>query len=483
MRKIKGNNQKSNKDQNTSSKIWSPQVAKDDMQAPEENSRRDASRASHDTALQHPAHRRRNMNGKRAASKVGPEGSPYVQRGGQRKSANSKDWKSPREIYDPDLGRHKTPVVTAPDLMEQIVTEENILKAVRKVNSEPRKAVGVDRKTVRQVCTPVLNFPEARIELARQLLQGEYRPGIVRTVYIPKPNGKERRIGIAIVRDRIVQRMILQAVEANMPDNARSGSSFAYHHGTGVADATVEADKIIGNGFQAAVCVDLKGFFDNVPHERLRRKLYAHVVDKRVCRLVWWFVTALVSDKGQLSRNRLGTPQGSVISPWLASDLYLDELDRELEERNHPFVRYADDVVIFCQTMKAAKRVKMRIMDFIENTMRCPVNRDKTKVVPTKSMPLLGLYRKGGRWYIERKKVRKACGEFLTLLQKDGKGNRGKAIRKFKGVLNHYRRIPNLAESEIPSLQRWMERKLPETLWKALRTPTRMIESHSEKVS
>jgi hypothetical protein len=178
-------------------------------------------------------------------------------------------------------------------------------------------------------------------------------------------------------------------------------------------------------------------------------------------------VTATLREKGAETINRKGIPHGSVIAPWLASMLYLDELDRELEARGLAFVRYADDCTIFCRSRKAAKRIKRNVIKFVENVMECPVNRDKTKVVPVESLAMLGLYRADGRWRLDRRKERAACGAFLATLRElngeDDLWNIQTAVQKFEGFLNHYRRIPDLANSKVPELERWMLRKLEES--------------------
>ena len=160
---------------------------------------------------------------------------PLWRHGGSNCSASSDKRKAPkRRIYDPLIGNHQIPVVTNPKLMEQIVDEANFLKAIRIVAREPKKACGCDHKSVKVVCSILRDHPEERVTIRSKLLQGEYRPGKVLIRTIPKPNGKLRRLGIAIVQDRIVQRMILQAVIANLPESPWSPFSYAYLKGCSV---------------------------------------------------------------------------------------------------------------------------------------------------------------------------------------------------------------------------------------------------------
>ena len=252
------------------------------------------------------------------------------------------------KVYDSHLGRHPIPVCNCTDLMERIVADQNFLTALRKVNSEPNKAAGYDRRKVREVCGPLLASPERREEVRRALLDGTYNPAPVRTVLIPKKNGKMRVLGIGTVLDRTVQTMILQVIPDFLPENPWSPFSFAYQAGLGVSDAIAEVNNIIEEGYSFCITLDLSAFFDNVPHDRLLGKLKVHLKDPRVIELVEKFLTSVIAGpNGAQKRNRIGTPQGSVLSPWLASDLYLHELDMELIRRGHRFVRYADDITVF----------------------------------------------------------------------------------------------------------------------------------------
>ena len=392
------------------------------------------------------------------------------QHGGHNCSASSRNRKCFRQqrIYDPLLGSHSIPVVKVPTLLEQIVEDDNFLQALAAVRRDPNKAAGFDHKSIRDVCNSLLTSPEAREKVRQDILHGKYRPEKVRTVQIPKANGKMRTLGIATVMDRVVQTMILQAVMKNLPENPWSSYSYAYQSGRGVADAIREVNRIRREGYQFGIALDLKAFFDNVPHDRLIRKLHAHLTDKRVVKLVTAFLTPLVIGKhGTLTKNRIGTPQGSVLSPWLASELYMDELDKEMTRRKLRFVRYADDVTVFCRSKKAANRVKARLMCFIENTMRCPVNREKTTVTGIEHLSLLGVNLEQDQWHILRKKERTACAGYLDGLNRYAKTKNDfyllKAAQRMNGFINHYKRIPEMARDEVPALKRWCRNR-----WKAV---------------
>ena len=389
--------------------------------------------------------------------------------GGHQQYANSQHRNVPaRKVYDPLIGRHPIPVCNCMNLMEHIVADQNFLTALRKVNSEPNKAAGYDRRKVREVCGPLLASPERREEVRRALLDGSYNPAPVRTVLIPKKNGKMRVLGIGTVLDRIVQTMILQAVPGFLPENPWSPFSFAYQAGLGVSNAIAEVNNIREEGYSFCITLDLSAFFDNVPHDRLLGKLKVHLKDPRVIGLVGKFLTSVIADpNGELKRNRIGTPQGSVLSPWLASEVYLHELDMELTQRGHRFVRYADDITVFCHSRSAAKRIKARLIQFIEDTMKCPVNREKTKIVDIRKLAVLGVYLDNGHWHIQRDKEIEACGCFLRSLESYSK-SKGKevleeAVARIDGFLQHYKRIPGLDRKEVKDIARWCTKK-----WRSL---------------
>ena len=147
--------------------------------------------------------------------------------------------------------------------------------------------------------------------------------------------------------------------------------------------------------------------------------------------------------------------------------LYLDELDQEMEGRGLRFVRYADDITVFSMSKKAAKRTKARLVDFMENTMKCPVNTSKTKIVKIEDLSLLGVYTNHGLWRIQREKEHDACSGYLTGLYRYAETKNDfhlwKAAQRMSGFVNHYVRIPGMARDEVPALKRWCRNR-----WKAV---------------
>lgn len=125
--------------------------------------------------------------------------------------------------------------------------------------------------------------------------------------------------------------------------------------------------------------LDLAKFFDTVNHAKLLQLLSERIKDGRVISLIHKFLRAPVLEDGKSTPNTIGTPQGGPISPILAN-IMLNELDKKLEERGHPFVRYVDDMMIFCKSRKAAERTLANIKPFIEKKLFLKLNEEKTKI-------------------------------------------------------------------------------------------------------
>ena len=154
-------------------------------------------------------------------------------------------------------------------------------------------------------------------------------------------------------------------------------------------DALRGAQKIIDDGYIYVVDLDLERFFDTVSHSKLIEILSRTIKDGRVISLIHKYLRSGVMNKGMFEASEEGTPQGGPLSPLL-SNIMLNELDKELTSRGLPFVRYADDSMIFCKSKRAAKRVKESITRFIEGKLHLKVNRDKTVVSYVQGVKYLG---------------------------------------------------------------------------------------------
>lgn len=222
-----------------------------------------------------------------------------------------------------------------------------------------------------------------------KLRSGDYKPGAVREVKIPKADGGERMLGVPNVQDRWLQ----QAVHEKLSERCEpffSEHSYGFRPNRSAHDAVRAGRELVKQGKGYVVDIDLKSFFDEVGHDRLMHLLGEHVEDKSLKKLIGAFLRASVQrpDGSRYKRGK-GTPQGGPLSPLLAN-IYLDPLDKELERRGLSFVRYADDIAIFVSSARAAERVLASITDWIEKQLKVPVNRDKSGSGPSEGSALLG---------------------------------------------------------------------------------------------
>jgi RNA-directed DNA polymerase len=259
--------------------------------------------------------------------------------------------------------------------METIASRDNLWRSWQQVAANDG-AAGPDKQSV--------DIMRERIEetletLRRELLAGGYRPGAIRRVWIPKASGGQRGLGIPNVIDRIVQQAVHQVLSPIYEPTFHE-SSHGFRPRRSCHTAITEAQEHLRQGYEWVVDLDLEKFFDRVHHERLLARLRARVEDERVLALVRKMLKSkVVMPDGVVVATEEGTPQGGPLSPLL-SNIVLDELDWELEERGHRFVRYADDCNIYVRSERAGMRVTASVTRFIEKRMRLVVNRDKSAV-------------------------------------------------------------------------------------------------------
>jgi group II intron reverse transcriptase/maturase len=352
-------------------------------------------------------------------------------------------------------------------LWETVFSQENLLAALRRVEAN-RGAPGVDGMTTEELRPWIAqNWPKIWAELDA----GTYRPAPVRRVTIPKPNGGERMLGVPRVLDRLIQQAIAQAL-VPVFDPHFSGASFGFRPGRSAHQAVKVGRRAISDGNRWAVDLDLDKFFDRVNHDALMARVARRVGDKRVLKLIRRYLEAGIMAEGAVLASEEGTPQGSPLSPLL-SNIMLDDLDRELFKRGLRFVRYADDVMVFVRSERAASRVLGSITVFIETRLKLKVNREKSKISSVFKVSLLGFgyYRPGGKGpvsiRVDRKAVKRLKGEIRRLTSRSWGVSMEHRMEKLGRFMTGWVAYFKLADSSwtFKQLDEWTRRRLRQVRW------------------
>ena len=251
-------------------------------------------------------------------------------------------------------------------------------------------------------------------QLQQELTDWTYQPSPVRRVEIPKPGGKGKRLlGIPTVRDRVVQTTLKMLLEPIF-DPYFSQHSYGFRPGRSQHQAVQAAQQIVNSGKPYVVDIDLSKFFDRIHHDRLIARMGQKISDKRILRLVGNMLRSGVMINGIVTPSKEGAMQGGALSPLL-SNIVLDELDQELENRELEFCRFADDCNIFVKSQKAADRVMEKVSQYIEKKLKLKVNQEKSQVAKSDAVKFLGFTVVKGTIAIAHKALQTAMDKVKTL--------------------------------------------------------------------
>jgi RNA-directed DNA polymerase len=291
---------------------------------------------------------------------------------------------SPATDAVPKPGEQEAGVVPAMT-MEAVASWDNLMSAFEHVAAN-RGAPGPDRQTIKEVRE---QLPKILPRLQTELLEGNYEPGMIRRVWIPKSGGGQRGLGIPDVIDRLVQQALYQILSPHYEPGFHP-SSHGFRPERSCHTAMAEAKGYVEEGQDWVVDIDLEKFFDRVCHDRLLSRLEQKVKDRRILQLMRRLLKAkVVLPDGVVIETMEGVPQGGPLSPLL-SNIVLDELDWELAERGHHFVRYADDCNVYVRSERSGQRVMASLGRFIEKRLRLKVNASKSAVARPEERHFLG---------------------------------------------------------------------------------------------
>ena len=231
-------------------------------------------------------------------------------------------------------------------------------------------------------------------DLQKDIREKIYKPQPVNRVYIPKPDGRKRPLGIPTIRDRVAQMAVLLIIEPIFEADFLD-SSYGFRPNRSAHNAVEKIQSHLKNGKRVVYDADLKGYFDTIPHDNLMKAIEARIVDNSVLRLLRMWLKSTVFEKDEngktrVSKSKLGTPQGGVISPLLAN-IYLHHFEKHFASvtdkgnaSQASIVRYADDFVIL-MTEPLPKLIQ-KMEELLEGRFKLAINREKTKWVDLRNI-------------------------------------------------------------------------------------------------
>ena len=272
------------------------------------------------------------------------------------------------------------------NVLERVYEPRRLLEAWQQVKRNAG-AAGVDQMTVDE-------FEDRKEQLFpmihKNLKAGTYRFKPARRKEIPKRDGKgkTRKLGIPVVMDRMVSQSV-HTVFQEIFDPEFTESNYGFRRGKSRHQAIGYVHELVKAGYRWCASIDLKSFFDEIPHNLILKLIRRRIADERLVTLIARALKAGVLVNGQFEKTPKGAPQGSPLSPIL-SNIVLNEFDQELERRGLHYARWADDFVILVRSRRSAERVMASTIRYLEEELGLLVNREKSKVAPIEEVTFLG---------------------------------------------------------------------------------------------
>jgi RNA-directed DNA polymerase len=316
-------------------------------------------------------------------------------------------------------------------ILQRVYNPWRLRKAWRQIK-ENAGAAGIDKMTVE-------DFEKREEELLgliqEKLREGTYRFKPARRKLIPKEgSSKMRKLGIPVVMDRVAAQSTNLVLE-EIFDSEFTGSNFGFRRGKSQHRAIGHVQSIVKEGYEWCASIDLKSFFDEIPHGLIIKLIRRKIADEGLVTLIARALKAGVMAEGKFEKTEKGCPQGSPLSPML-SNIVLNELDQELERRGHRYARWADDFVILMKSERAANRVMEGIVGYLEGQLCLPVNSGKSEVARVKDVPFLGFQILRGKIRVSDKARTKFKGKVRELTRR----NNPLSMHQITEDLNEYLR-------------------------------------------
>lgn len=346
--------------------------------------------------------------------------------------------------------------------LDDVLRPENLALAWKQVKAN-RGSAGIDGMEVE-------NFPAFMREhwekIRGKLESGTYKPSPVRSVSIPKDGGGRRSLGIPTVLDRLIQQAVAQVLtplyDPTFSEHAHGFRPMRSAHGA--IQEMVREGLGKGKGCHVVDC-DLAKFFDTVDHQKLLSRLRERTTDPELLAVILKYLKAgAISREGRFEESLRGVPQGGPLSPLLANIL-LDELDKQLEERGHKFVRYADDFVILCGSPWAGARILRSNRGYLADKLKLIVNETKSRVVPlagVRSRVRMYYWEQWGRPKTRRRKLLR-LGIGREEVKKASRSRKGHLRMSHNSLVKRAKYNAWLEEQGVPSLEKqWVSIRYPD---------------------
>jgi RNA-directed DNA polymerase len=351
--------------------------------------------------------------------------------------------------------------MSLPELKPFLISKHSVLEAWKRVKAN-QGAAGIDEESIQDF---ERKLKDNLYRIWNRMSSGSYLPPPVKTVVIPKTGGGERKLGIPTVADRVAQMVVKMHLEPKI-EPLFHPDSYGYRPFKSAHDAVGQARKRCWK-YDWVLDLDIKGFFDNIPHELLMRAVRKHAPEKWVVLYVErWLKAPAQNEHGQLTTREKGTPQGGVASPLLANLFLHYGFDAWMARKNPsiPFERYADDAIVHCRTKKEAESLREAI---ILRMAECglELNLQKTRIVYCQDADRRGTHEHEKFTFLgyefRPRRARNHRGKYFVSFLPAISDKAAKAIREeirgWKLQLRSDKSLEDLARMFNPILRGWMQ--------------------------
>lgn len=349
-------------------------------------------------------------------------------------------------------------------LIDKVFSYSNLCRGFQRVKQNGGSS-GTDKQSISEV---EKNLALEMEKLSTELREGRYQPRLIRRHFIPKPGTKEMRpLGIPCVRDRVVQTVVRQVIEPIFEIDFAE-HSYGFRPQRGCKDALRRVDSLLKEGCHWVVDIDLKSYFDTIPHAELMCLIERKISDSRMLQLISSFLKQGILEGLKTWAPEKGAPQGAVISPLL-SNIYLNPLDHLMVSKGLEMVRYADDAVILCKTEEEAQHALQSLQEWVTNA-KLVLHPEKTRIVDVNQpggFDFLGYHFERG-WKKPRKK---SLQKFKDTIRNNTRRTNGNSLCSIIDQLNPIIRgwfgyFKHSCKGVFPEIDGWIRRRLRSILRK-----------------